>query len=291
MIYAGFNRPDILHIHAIGPAIVTPIARLLGLHVVITHHGFDYEREKWRLLARQILKIGEWLGMRFAHRRIAVSKTIADRMRYKYGCDVVEIPNGVFFTEELTTSASLEQFGLQTGRYVLQVSRLVPEKKQIDLIQAFAMASLPDWKLVLVGALEPQDDYVKSVLSMANMTSNVVLTGFQSGLILKELYANGGCFVLPSSHEGLPIALLEALSYGLPVIASNISAHLEIGLPTDYYFPVGDVDSLASKLNRLATFESSEKTSFPLLELVKEHYDWVQIAHKTLSVYTDIYKN
>lgn len=291
MIYAGLHRPDILHIHAIGPAIVTPIARLLGLRVVVTHHGFDYQREKWGVFARQVLKTGEWLGMRFANRRIAVSKVVADHMRYKYGCDIVEIPNGVFFTEKLTTSASLEQFGLQAGRYVLQVSRLVPEKKQIDLIQAFAMAKLPDWKLAIVGALEPQDDYVKSVLSMASMTSNVVLTGFQSGLILKELYTNAGCFVLPSSHEGLPIALLEALSYGLPVIASNISAHLEIGLPTDYYFPLGDLDELASKLRKSATFGIDEKTRFSLRELVKERYDWVLIARKTLSVYTDICQN
>jgi glycosyltransferase involved in cell wall biosynthesis len=270
---------------------VTPIARLLGLRIVVTHHGFDYQREKWGVLARQVLKTSEWLGMRFAHRRIAVSKIVADRMRYKYGCDIVEIPNGVFFTEKITTSASLAQFGLQAGRYVLQVSRLVPEKKQIDLIQAFAMAKLPDWKLVIVGALEPQDNYIKSVLSMASMTSKVVLTGFQSGLVLKELYTNAGCFVLPSSHEGLPIALLEALSYGLSVIASNIPAHLEIGLPTDYYFPLGDLDELASKLRKFATSGTDEKTCLSLRELVKKRYDWISIARKTLSVYTDICQN
>ena len=94
-LYAGITRPDILHIHAVGPAIVTPLARLLGLRVVVTHHGPDYDRDKWGTFARGVLKVGERFGMRYSNSRIAISKGIADLIRAKHGRDSELIFNGV----------------------------------------------------------------------------------------------------------------------------------------------------------------------------------------------------
>jgi len=287
-IYAGIKRPDLLHIHAVGPAIVAPIARMMGLRVVVTHHGPDYDREKWSPFAKWILRLGERLGMGFSNQRIVISKVIADLVKSKYHLDTRLIPNGVTVPALPESADSLRKYALTPGKYVLNVSRFVPEKRQTDLIQAFALAKLDGWKLVLVGALDSTGDYMANVRRLAEETPDVVLTGFQSGVPLQELYTHAGFFVLPSSHEGLPIALLEALSYGLPVLASDIPANLEIGLPSEQYFPLGDISSLTDSLCRLACSDHDAAERERRREWVRRKYDWNEIADATAAVYKDV---
>lgn len=290
VFYAAIKRPDILHIHAIGPAIVVPLARLLGflgLHVVVTHHGPDYDRQKWGKLARWVLQTGEWAGMRFSNARIVISKTIAQLVLRKHHVQSQLIPNGVSLPELLPTHTALDAFGLSAGRYIVLVSRLVPEKRHLDLIQAFHAAKLAGWKLVIVGGADHPDDYSRSVNQQAS--EDVICTGFQSGQALGELLTHAGMFVLPSSHEGLPIALLEALSYGLPVIASDIPANLEVGLTADHYFPLGDTAALAERLRHFAELGAlSPAARQQLREWVIARYNWERIAEQTLIVYMQI---
>lgn len=286
VLYAGLVlRPDVLHIQAIGPAIWAPLARLLGMRVVVTHHGPDYDRQKWKTIGKWVLRTGESLGMRFANRRIVISETIRALVKEKYGLDSDLIPNGVTLPELPDTTGALEQFGLTPGRYVLLVSRLVPEKRHLDLIAAFSQAALDGWKLALVGASDHPDAYTQQVLAAAADTPNVVMTGFQTGLALRELYAHAGLFVLPSSHEGLPIAMLEALSFGLPVVASDIPANLEVGLPARNHFPLGDVGQLAQRLGEFAAQPSDPGSREQMRQWVVGKYDWRRIAEQTLAVY------
>lgn len=283
--YAGWKRPDVLHIQAIGPALMVPLARLLGLKVVVTHHGPDYDRQKWGGFAKSMLELGEKLGMCWSNARIVISDVIRKLVQTKYGLDSYLIPNGVQIPELLNSTTTLAQFDLQAGRYILLVSRLVPEKRHLDLIQSFINAKLSDWKLVLVGASDHPDDYVIQLKHVVSNTPNVVMTGYQSGDGLRELYSQAGIFVLPSSHEGLPIALLEALSYGLPVIASDIPANLEVGLPAHHYFPLGEIDEMAQKLIAFTSVQQDEAGKQQRREWVKQAYDWNEIALKTLEVY------
>lgn len=286
VLYAGFvRRPDILHIQAIGPAIMTPMARLLGLKVVVTHHGPDYERQKWGAFARRVLRLGAWLGMRWAHARIAISEVIRNIIQVKYERDCVLIPNAVDLPALPNEAACLAPFGLTSGQYVLLVSRLVPEKRHLDLIDAFHIGSLRHWKLAIVGASDHPDEYVHRVLESAGTTPGVVCTGYQSGEALRQLYAHAGIFVLPSSHEGLPIVLLEALSYGLRVIASDIPANIEVGLDHGCYFSLGDVNELAAKLVEKARTPWSMKEREQVRHWVAEKYNWDQVAKQTAVVY------
>lgn len=285
VLYAGIKRPDILHIHAIGPALVTPLARLLGLRVVVTHHGPDYDREKWGWFSRRILRLGERCAARFANQMIVISGVIKQLILSKYHRDTIIIPNGVVVSEAPQTIHALQQFSLERGRYVLTVSRFVPEKRHGDLIRAFAAAGLTGWKLVLVGSLEPADDYIGSIRTLVKDEPDIVLTGFQSGMALRELYANAGLFVLPSSHEGLPIALLEALSYGLCAIASDIPANLEINLPARQYFPLGDVHALADVLQYFGGAASVVSNRDEIKNWVSKQYNWEDIAEQTLVTY------
>jgi glycosyltransferase involved in cell wall biosynthesis len=222
--------------------------------------------------------------MRCSNGRIVISKVIADLVRDKHGVESMLIPNGVDLPQRPDSIGALEKFGLNPGRYVLLVSRLVQEKRHLDLISAFKRANLPDWKLVIVGDSDHPDTYQREVLEKA-AEAGAVMTGFQYGLALQELYAHAGLFVLPSSHEGLPIALLEALSYGLPTLASDIPANLEVCLPTGHYFPLGSIEVLADQIRH----ESLESLTFVERESIRawvtQHYDWQDIADKTLGLY------
>lgn len=284
VLVAALRRPDVLHIHAVGPALMTPLARLFGLRVVVTHHGPDYDRQKWGRVAKWALRTGERFGMRWSHNRIVISQWIRKLVLENHGTDSALIPNGVMLPSLPDSSGALERFGLTPRRYVLLVGRLVPEKRQFDLLEAFSKAGLTAWKLVFVGASDHPDDYQRSLMKAADRVG-AVMTGFQSGLALRELYAHAGIFVLPSSHEGLPIALLEALSYGLPVLASDIAANVEVGLPEEHYFPLGDVDALAHGLRRLAAEEPSTEAANMCRSWVAEKYDWRRITKQTLAIY------
>lgn len=289
VLVAAVRRPDILHIHAIGPALLTPLARLFGLKAVVTHHGFDYNRDKWGGLARKMLKTGEWAGMRFASQRIAVSRHIVETMAERYHVSAQFIPNGVTLRESAGTSDVLQQFGLGEKQYVVMVARIVPEKNQHDLIAAFAAMQAAgyhtDKKLAIVGTADHQSPYVDQVKALAAQTPNVVLTGMQRGDDLAALYSNAALFVLPSSHEGMPIAMMEAMGYGLPVLASNITANLEVGLPEGDYFPLGNTKALAKQMAAKLDQPLSSKQAEAQSAEVAATYGWSGIADQTLAVY------
>jgi glycosyltransferase involved in cell wall biosynthesis len=289
--YAAVRRPDILHIHAVGPALMVPLGRLLGLRVVVTHHGYDYDRQKWGRLAKTMLKLGERLGMRLSNGRIGISGDIVRTMGARHSVPVDLVPNGVAVPLCTRPTGILEEFGIESRRYILLAARFVPEKRQTDLIQAYARIGDPAVRLVLAGDAEFETDYALEVRRLAENTPGVVLTGFQSGDRLAEIFANAALFVLPSSHEGMPIALLEAMAYGLPVLASDIIANKELNLPARDYFPLGDIDALATAISdRLADLPDAE-TMHAVAAKVDSDYSWAGVAQKTESVYRAVLKD
>lgn len=286
VLYAAVKRPHILHLHAVGPALLAPLARLLGLRVVVTHHGADYRREKWGRITRRLLEAGEWAGMQSANASIVVSKVLQDSMREKYGVDSTVIPNGAPRGARATTKTTLVGFGLAPGRYVLYVARMDRGKRQLDLVDAFERSAADGWKLVLVGAVEPRDEYTREVLKRACSNADIVLTGFQRGRALRELYSHCGVFVLPSSSEGHPIALLEALRYGAPVLSSAIPENMAIPIPAECFFPVGDTETLARLIESVARGNVPEAQG--LERLVRARYSWRRAAQLTRAVYDDV---
>lgn len=285
VIYAAVRRPDVLHIHAVGPWLFAPLAKLLGLKVVVTHHGQDYLREKWHGPARALLRLGERLGVTFADERIVISRTLVELAQQKYHRAAVLIPNGVANVQRVSTTSVVEKYGLTPGRYVIQVSRLVPEKRQLDLITAFKAAGLPGWKLILVGGAQGSQRYADLVREHCGDASSIVNTGFLGSAEVQELLTHAGVFALPSSHEGLPISLLEAMRLGTPIVASNIPANRETGLDDSCYFSVGDTDTLARLLREMASLTPLERGLLAeRLRVACLRYDWDDIAESTMQV-------
>lgn len=274
---------DIVHIHAIGPALLIPLARLLGMKVVFTHHGPDYDRDKWGKVAKVMLKTGERMGCMFANEVIVISEIINDILVRKYGrrnCHLIY--NGVPTPNKVASTDYLQKIGVEPYKYVFAMGRFVPEKNFHQLIYAFVALEQRNYKLVLAGDTDFEDDYSRKLKALAK-ENGVVMTGFIKGEKLHELLTYAHCFVLPSSHEGLPIALLEAMSYDLPVIVSDIPANLEIGLTYDCYFQTGNERLLQERLqkNLLQDF-------CPVCYSMDE-YNWDKIAEQVVSVYESIF--
>lgn len=280
------QKADVLHVHAIGPALLVPYARLLGMKVVFTHHGPDYDRDKWGKAAKIILKLGERMGCKFANEVIVISDVIKNLIASKYGRTehVHLIYNGVPSPEMCDYPEYFEELGIEKGKYILGMCRFVPEKNLHHLVSAFAeIKKLKDerikgLKLVLAGDTDFEDEYSRGLKEMARK-NGVVLTGFIKGRKLHSLLTNCRCYCLPSSHEGLPIALLEAMSYKVPVVVSDIPANLEVGLPKEDYFPCGDVKALAEKLKEIVS-KPLEPVNYDMGK-----YDWDKIAKQVDKVY------
>jgi glycosyltransferase involved in cell wall biosynthesis len=285
VLYAAVRRPDVVHIHAVGPWLMVPLAKLFGLKVVVTHHGEDYLREKWNGPARAVLRLGERVGMMFADERIVISSSLLGMVRGKYRCDATLIPNGVSEPKPLTNETLLGKYALTPQRYVVQVSRLVPEKRPLDLITAFRAAGLPGWKLILVGGAQGSQRYADLVRREIADDPDIINTGFLPGVEVQELLAHAGMFVLPSSHEGLPLSLMEAMKLGTPVLASDIAANREMQLDEESYFAVGDTTTLCERMRELAAATPDERIIIGRrLVALCTRFDWDVIAKSTLSV-------
>lgn len=282
---AARRKPDLVHIHAIGPALLTPLARLLGLRVVVTHHGFDYERQKWGRMAKSVLRTGEWMGMKFSHERIGVAKGIVDQVRARLGATATFIPNGVESSLPKLGTSYLDYIEVTPHRYILCVGRIVEEKRQLDLIDAFARLGDADRKLIIVGTADHNSSYLRAVEKAAAATPGVVMTGFQSGESLAQLYRNAALFVLPSSHEGMPMVLLEALSHGVPCLASDIDANRALDLGQESYFPLGKIDALTEAIRlKLVTPDSAPERAARAARAL-DCFGWDPIVDHTIEVY------
>lgn len=273
-------RADILHIHAIGPALLVPYAKMLGMKVVFTHHGPDYDRDKWGFAAKTMLKLGERMGCMFADEVIVISDVIRNLIKRKYNRTqhVHLIYNGVSQPEICDYPEYFHGLGIEKGKYILGMCRFVPEKNLHHLVEAFSRIDAADCRLVLAGDTDFEDDYSRSLKETARK-NGVVLTGFIKGRKLHSLLTNCRAYCLPSSHEGLPIALLEAMGYGVKVIVSDIPANLEVGLDNGDYFPVGNVGALAGKLKTVI------EQPLQHIDYDMKKYDWEKIADQVTKVY------
>ena len=285
ILYARRTGADIVHIHAVGPALFTPLARMLGLKVVVTHHGADYDREKWGGFAKWILRMGEKAGMRYANHVIVISEHIRRRIwqRYPSMKNITLVHNGVKAFSGTCGMEFIHGLGLTERNYVLAVGRLVKEKGFDRLVEAFGQLPASSLTLVIAGGADHEDSYALKLREKCGKVRNVCLAGFVKGDDLTELYAHARLFVLPSTHEGLPIALLEAMSCGVPVLASDIPANKEIGLPDECYFRSGDTDDLRKALEQRMAERQDGRVEYDL-----SAYDWGYIALRTKSIYDSL---
>lgn len=289
-----FVRPDVYHFHGVGPSLLAWIPRILAPRatVVSTFHCVDRNHEKWGRIARLALKLGEWASVNFANETIAVSKIIAGYTRDAYGKLSTYIPNGITPRRVSTDPLLLEPFGLQPFGYVAMVSRLVKHKGAHTLIAAWQRARemrpelFRGLKLAIVGGSAFTDEYVKSLHVMAAGDNSIVFTGYQSGDTLEALFAGARFVVHPSTSEGLPIAILEAMSYGKAVLAADIPENMEVIAEHGVPFKAGDIEDLAQQIvDLLKDPMYAASIGHVARGYVEDMYHWDDIANETVEVY------
>ncbi|NBP58393.1 glycosyltransferase [bacterium] len=297
-IWHSFFIPDldILHINSVGPAFFTLFARigfglkyiLVGKYtkVVFTFHSADWYHGKWNLFAKSMLKLGAWIGCNFADEVITVSKSLRYFASREFDIKTTYIPNGTDFNH-ITSDSELAQFGLKQKSYIVFIARLVKHKNAHILIQAYqGMARKYGKKLVIVGSGSFTPEYEAYLHSLTYGDKNIIFTGHQSGRTLKQLFANAAVYVLPSASEGLSISLLEAGSYGVPIIVSDIRENIEIVGDLAHIAKVNNIPSLRHRLEEvLGNYREAMELAEMLQAEIKYHYSWNNIVKAIENVY------
>ncbi|HMB26212.1 MAG TPA: glycosyltransferase family 4 protein [Patescibacteria group bacterium] len=284
---------DIVHYHGVGPALLAWIPRLFArkTKVVITFHCLDRYHQKWSLLARLALRLGEWAAVKFAHETITVSKTLQLYCQDKFHEKTTYIPNGIDLPKKQSADLIKKKFGLKKNGYIFFISRLVKHKGVHYLIKAYNQLKT-DKKLVIVGASAFTDPYVKKIKAQAKDNPNIIFTGNIKGgsQLWRELYSNAYMMVHPSESEGLPIVILEGMSFGLPVLASDIPENMEaVAGGYGFSFKNKSVGDLKNKMDYLLGCPDLVKqVGKDARKHVRENYNWKDIVISVQQVYHNL---
>ena len=280
---AAVGPYDIVHFHAEGPALMCFIPKIFGKKVVVTIHGLDWKRAKWGRLSREYIKLGEWAAAKFSDGIIVLNRDTKLYFERRYNRDTVYIPNGVSLPSLRAPDIIKEKWGLDKEGYILFLGRLVPEKGIHLLIRAF-MDTDTKKKLVIAGAGSDTRQYVKKLRDMAD--ERVIFTGFVQGEELFELYTNAYIYCLPSELEGMPMSLLEAMSYGNCCLVSDIPECLDVVEDKGISFRNKDVEDLKLKLCELIRDRDRvHRLKDASSSFICEKYKWDEVVRSTLELY------
>ena len=281
---AAFGKYDVVHFHAEGPCAMMWLPKLFGKRCVATIHGLDHQRAKWGKFARAYIMLGERCAARLSDEIIVLSRGVQQYFKDTYDRETVLIPNGVTKPENKAAERITEQFGLTKDSYILFLGRLVPEKGIHYLIQAYKNLET-DKKLVIAGGLSDSGTYGDDLKALADGDERIIFTGFTQGRVLEELYSNAYIYVLPSELEGMPLSLLEAMSYGNCCVVSDIAECTEVVEDKAYIVRRGNVDELTRCLQKLCSDLSDVEAMKSSSTFVCDKYNWDDVTEKTLELY------
>jgi glycosyltransferase involved in cell wall biosynthesis len=254
-VHAAFSRCDIVHYHALGPALFSFVPRLFGKKTVVTVQGLDWKRKKWGRFAASVLRLGERAAIQFPDATMSVSRTLQEHYQSRYQAETTYVPNGTILRNRCQPSR-LKTWGLETGRYILFLGRFSPEKNCELLIEAYKKLDT-SVKLVLAGGSSYADEYADKLREHGD--DRICMLDWVSGEALEELLTNAMLFVLPSDIEGLSLALLDAMGAGVCVLASDIPENREVVEGAGFTFRRGDKDDLRRMLGLLISSERIRK--------------------------------
>lgn len=278
-------KPDVIHYHAEGPCVMLRLAHWAGIRTVATIHGLDWQRAKWGKFASTYLKFGERTAAKCADEVIVLSRSMQEYFKNTYGRDTRFIPNGIERQEPVAAQEITHAYGLHKDGYILFLGRIVPEKGVHYLIEAFRKLDT-DKKLVIAGGASDSTEYYEQVKQMAAQDQRIILTGFVQGRMLQELYSNAYIYVLPSDLEGMPMSLLEAMSYGNCCLTSDIAECTEVVGSKAASFAHGSADALCEALRDLIQHpQKVQDYKDQAADFITGKYSWDSVVDQTLALY------
>lgn len=287
-LQAVFKGYDIIHFHAEGPAAMCFLPKLFKIRTVVTIHGLDWARSKWGGFATKFLLFGERNAAKYADEVIVLSKAVKQYFIDTYNRETTYIPNGISKPEIKEASVINKKYGLAKDGYILYLGRIVPEKGIHYLIEAYSKLNT-EMPLVIAGGASHTDDYFNELKNAAKNNGKIIFTDFVQGRVLEELYSNAYIYVLPSDLEGMPLSLLEAMSYGNCCVTSDIPECTEVYGDKAVSFERGNTEDLKNKLQTLCDNpELTNRYKASASDYICSKYNWNDITAQTLSIYGDI---
>lgn len=284
-IKALFGHYDCIHYHAEGPSVMLFIPHLFGIRTVVTIHGLDWQRSKWGGFASWYLRQGEKIAAKYADEVIVLSANVQKYFNDTYHRETVFIPNGIEKPKRKATDNIKKKWGLNNSDYILYLGRIVPEKGLKYLINAFKQVKT-EKKLVIAGGSSDTDEFMMELLESAKSDNRIIFTGFVQGQALEELYSNAYIYTLPSDLEGMPISLLEAMSYGNCCLTSDIPECTEVCKDKSVTFKKSNVGDLVRVLQDLCNHpEIVQKYRYQACDFICNKYNWDNVVDKTLLLY------
>ncbi|HEX4427624.1 MAG TPA: glycosyltransferase family 4 protein [Terriglobales bacterium] len=281
-IHAMFSECDVVHYHALGPALFSFVPRLFGKKTIVTVQGMDWKRKKWGRIAATVLRLGERAAIQFPDATMSVSRTLQEHYRSRYQAETTYVPNGTTLRHR-HPAWRLKTWGLESGRYILFLGRFSPEKNCGLLIEAYKKLDTTV-KLVLAGGSSHTDEYAKQLREHGD--ERICMLDWVSGDALEELLTNAMLFVLPSDIEGLSLALLDAMGAGVCVLASDIPENCELVERAGFTFRRGDAADLQRMLGLLISDEPLRKMAESAArQRIREGFLWPQIIEQIEQVY------
>ena len=282
---------DIVYFNSIGLSTLSWIPRVFGIKSVVHTHGLDWKRGKWGAFAKKLLRFSAYTSVVFPNLTLCACLEDKRFLEQTYGKKCIYLPNGAP-QRVVRTPKLIRQYGLEGRDYFLFMSRLVPEKGchlLLKVWQELSSSQKKGMKLVIAGDSNHRDDYYYSLLEYKSL-QDIVFTGFATGTLKEELLSNAYCFVQPSTVEGLPISILEALNYGLYVLASDIIENRDALQNCGVTFQSGNPDNLKRKIEEIVNMKPDilEKESIKAKEFVTREYDWDQIASNLEALLLDL---
>ena len=283
---SAFGRYDVVHIHAEGPAFFCWIPKMFGKRVIVTVHGIDWQREKWKSgFGSKFIRRGEKNAVKYADEIIVLSVGVQEYFEKTYGRKTRFIPNGVNRPEIQKPELITEKYGLTKDSYILFLGRLVPKKGLRYLIEAYKQTKT-NKKLVIAGGSSDTDSFMKEIKKLAKGDERILFTGFVQGKMLDELYSNAYVYTLPSDLEGMPLSLLEAMSYGNCCLTSNIPECTEVVEDKALIFKKSDVDDLKNCLQDACDHpEKVLELKKQAADFICEKYNWDDVVEETMKLY------
>ena len=286
-VSAAFHSFDVVHFHAEGPAFMCWLPKMMGKRVYVTVHGLDHQRAKWGRFARAYIMKGEKNAVRYADEIIVLSRGVQKYFQDTYGRKTVFIPNGVKEPKIRKAELIKEKFGLEKDGYILYLGRIVPEKGETYLIEAFKKVKT-DKKLVIAGGASDTDAYMNRLKELAQNDDRIIFTGFVQGRLKHELYSNAYIYTLPSDLEGMPLSLLEGMSYGNCCLTSDIPECAEVVEDKAVLFKKGNIENLREKLQMLCDdTELTDMYKKDAAEFIRRKYNWDDVVQRTLALYEE----
>jgi len=285
---AVFKGYDVIHFHAEGPASMCFLSRLFKIRTVVTIHGLDWARSKWGGFATKFLLFGEKTAAKYADEIIVLSESVKQYFMDTYHRETIYIPNGISKPEIKEISVINKKYGLTKNGYILYLGRIVPEKGIHYLIDAYSRLNT-EMPLVIAGGSSHTADYFNKLKESAKGNSKIIFTDFVQGQVLEELYSNAYVYVLPSDLEGMPLSLLEAMSYGNCCLTSDIPECTEVYADMAVSFKKGNTEDLRNKLQMLCDNTNlTMKYKKAASDYICSKYNWDDITAQTLSIYGEI---